>query len=391
MKLNIGVMYGGPSVEHEISIISANQVMEALDKDKYNIIPIYIDKAGDFYTSREYQDMELYKDLQKVVKKGTKVIFKKVNSNVAMYNFKNIPFAGKLATIDIFFPVLHGTFGEDGTIQGLLESLDATFVGCSAKAAVNGQDKVFMKNILRDNNIKVVDFTWFYNSDYFADSKAVIKKIERKLKYPVIVKPASLGSSIGINKAKDQKELCAAIDDAIQYDNKILVEKVIENLTEVNCAVLGDYSEQQTSVIEEVVQSDEILSYDDKYQNKDSKAQGMASVKRIIPAKIGDELTRKIEKIAVDSFKILNLSGDTRIDFLIDKGTQEVFLNETNTIPGSLAFYLWEEKGLDFKSLCDLLIKYAIKAKKERKQRITSFDTNVLFDFEGTKGSKKGK
>lgn len=389
MKLNIGVIYGGPSVEHEISIISANQVMNALDKEKYNVVPIYIDKKGDFYTGKNYQNIELYKDLNNVVKHGEKIILKKVQSSVEIHRSRNTMLGTKLNTIDIFFPVLHGTFGEDGTIQGLLESLDATFVGCSAKAAANGQDKVFMKSILRDNNIKVVDFIWFYNTEYLDDSISIIKRVESKLKYPVIVKPASLGSSIGIKKAKNKDELVSAIEEAMQYDQKILVEKVIENLREVNCAVIGDYSEQQTSVIEEVKQSDDILSYADKYQNKDSKAQGMASVNRIIPARIDDKLTKTIEKMAINGFKILNLGGNTRIDFLIDKGTQEVFLNETNTIPGSLAFYLWEEKGLDFTSMCDLLIKYAIKAKKEHKQMITSFDTNVLVDFDGSKGSKK--
>lgn len=389
MKLNIGVIYGGPSVEHEISIISANQVMNALDKEKYNVIPIYIDKAGDFYTGKNYQDIEIYKDLNKVIKQGKKIILKKVHNSVEMHRFNSAAIYTKLCTVDIFFPVLHGTFGEDGTVQGLLESLDATFVGCSAKAAANGQDKVFMKGILRDNKIKVVDFTWFYNTEYLEDSAAILKHVESKLKFPVIVKPASLGSSIGITKAKNADELASAIEEAMQYDQKILVEKVIENLREVNCAVIGDYSEQQTSAIEEVKQSDDILSYADKYQNKDSKSQGMASVNRIIPAKIDEKLTKTIEKMAVNGFKALNLSGNTRIDFLIDKGTHEVFLNETNTIPGSLAFYLWEEKGLDFTSMCDLLIKYAIKAKKERKQMITSFDTNVLVDFDGSKGSKK--
>lgn len=390
MKLNIGVVFGGASVEHEISIISANQVINALDKEKYEVIPIYISKDQDFYFSNAYFDINVFKNLQKACEQGTQVVFKKNQSRVEMHYFKNKLFSRKMKEIDVFFPVLHGTNGEDGTIQGMLEVLEATFVGCDTKAAANGQDKVFMKSILRDNGVNVVDFEWFYNTDYYENEDVVIEKLIKKLHFPMIIKPANLGSSIGISKANDVNKLKEAIEFAFKYDSKVLVEKVIDNLCEINCAVLGDYSEQRTSAIEEVFQTEDILSYEDKYQSKGSKAQGMAATKREIPANLSEEVENKVRELAVKGFKVLNLNGNTRIDFLIDRNTSEVFLNEVNTIPGSLAYYLWNEIGIYFDILCDELIKLAVKRKREEKQHLTTFDTNVLenFDSSGTKGSK---
>ncbi|MDL2211459.1 D-alanine--D-alanine ligase [Erysipelotrichaceae bacterium OttesenSCG-928-M19] len=389
MKLNIGVIFGGVSVEHEISVISAHQVINALDKEKYNVIPIYISKDQDFYFENSYFDIKTFTDLSKAVAAGVKVVFKKVQSKVEMHYAKNKLFSSKMKDIDIFFPVMHGTNGEDGKLQGMLEMLDATFVGPDTKSAVNGQDKVFMKSILAHNGIKIVDFEWLYKTDYYENEDDIITSLIKKLHFPMIIKPASLGSSIGISKANNIDKLKEAIDYAFQYDTKILIEKVIDNLCEVNCAVLGDYSEQITSDIEEVFQSDEFLSYEDKYQSKGSKGQGMAATKRVIPANIDTELTSKVKTLAIDGFKVLNLSGNTRIDFLIDKNTREVYLNETNTIPGSLAFYMWESSGMPFSELCDRLIKLAIKRKREEAKNITTFSTNVLENFDGSKTSKK--
>ena len=387
MKLNIGVIFGGASVEHEISIISANQVINVLDNDKYNIIPIYISKDQDFYFSNSYFDINVFKDLNKACSSGTKVVFKKNQSQVEMHYSKNRMLSTKMKDIDIFFPVLHGTNGEDGTVQGMFETLDATFVGCDTKAAVNGQDKVFMKAILKQNGVNVVEYDWFYNTDYYNHEDEIIERLST-LRFPMIVKPANLGSSIGISKANNEEELKEAIEFAFKYEGKVLVERVIDNLCEVNCAVLGDYSEQRTSAIEEVFQSADILSYEDKYQSKGSKAQGMAATKRIIPANIDEDVEAKVRELAIKGFKALNLSGNTRIDFLIDRNTKEVFLNEANTIPGSLAFYLWQAADLPFAQLCDELIKLAIKRKRETKQYLTTFETNVLANFSGSKGTK---
>lgn len=390
MKLNIGVLFGGATVEHEIGIISASQAMHALNIDKYEIIPIYISKNSDFYFSKSYTDINVFKDLNKAIELGTQVILKKVGPNVEMHKNKNSLFSSKIYNIDVFLLGVHGTNVEDGILQGVLEMLQAPFTGPDTKAAANGQDKVFMKNILRDNKIKVVDFDWFFDNEYYEDEAAIIKRIETKLQYPVIVKPCGLGSSVGISKARDVNQLKEAISLALSYDNKIIVEKVIENLCEVNCAVLGDYSSMQASAIEEVFQSDDILSYQDKYQSKSNKSgdKGMAATNRIIPAQIGDELSNKVRDLAFKGFKALNLAGNTRIDFLIDKNTNEVYINEVNTIPGSFSYYMWQEVGVSFEQLLDEMIKLAIKRKREESKLITTFETSVLESFDGSKGSK---
>ncbi|MGL4383249.1 MAG: D-alanine--D-alanine ligase, partial [Bacilli bacterium] len=311
MKLKIGVIFGGSSVEHEISIISASQVIKALDPNKYTIIPLYINKEGDFYYGEALSDISNFKDIPKLINSCNKVNLVKEGNEVQIHKAKTRLFEKPFITnIDVFFPVVHGTYGEDGRLQGLLEMLKATFVGCETKGAVNGQDKVFMKNILRDNNIPVVDFTWFYANEYHEDNEAIINKVMDSIKSPWIVKPASLGSSVGISKASNQQELAQAIEEALKYDYKIIVEQAIEKLCEVNCAVLGDYSFQRTSIIEEVVQTQEILSYSDKYQSN-GKTQGMASAKRYIPAQIDSDLEEQVHQISKEAFRILNLAGNT--------------------------------------------------------------------------------
>ncbi|MDR3215772.1 MAG: D-alanine--D-alanine ligase [Bacilli bacterium] len=395
MKLKIGVLFGGASVEHEISIISANQVINVLDNEKYEVFPIYISKEKDMYYSKQYFEIATFKNLEKAKNSGVNIVLKKQKQVIEMHTMNNKLFSSKISDIDVFFPVMHGTNGEDGTLQGMLETLDATYTFCDTKAAAVGQDKVFMKCILNNNGVNVVDFEWFYENEYFDDEETIINRLETNIHYPMIIKPANLGSSVGISIAHSKSELKDSIVEALRYENKILVERVIENLLEVNCAVLGDYDTQETSAIEQVFQSGDILSYEDKYTaNNDSKlgskSSGMAATKRIIPAPLSEEVELKVRTQAIKGFKALNLSGDTRIDFLIDKNTNEVFLNEVNTIPGSLAFYLWQAKGLDFENLCEDLIKYAIKRKRESKQLITTFQTNVLDNYGqvGSKGSK---
>lgn len=390
MKLNIGVLFGGASVEHEISIITASQAMNAMNKEKYEIIPIYISKDHNFYFSKAYTDISVFKDLNSAIKLGTQVILKKVGPNVEMHKNKNSLFSSKIYNIDVFFMGVHGTNVEDGILQGMIEMMQAPFTGPDTKGAVNGQDKVFMKNILRDNGVSVVDFDWFYDNEYFEDEDALIKRLELNLKYPMIIKPCGLGSSIGINKARNSQQLKDAISEALKYDNKIIVERVIENLCEVNCAVLGDYSSMQTSAIEEVFQSEDILSYQDKYQSKSNKtgSKGMAATNRVIPAQISKELDDKVRNLAMKGFKSLNLAGNTRIDFLIDKNTNEVYLNEVNTIPGSFSYYMWQEVEINFEQLVDEMIKLALKRKREESKLVFSFETSVLESFDGSKGSK---
>lgn len=383
MKLNVAVIFGGPSVEHEISIISANQVINALNKDKYNVIPVYMDKNREFYYSDGYSNLKVFKDMNGAKAMGKLVSFRKVNNAVEMVLVNSGMFKKDVVEkIDVFFPVIHGDGVEGGQIQGYLEILDATFVGPNTKAAAVGQDKVFMKDILKINDIKVVDYCWLYDVDYYNYFEGALDYVEREVRYPVIIKPANLGSSVGIGVADNREELVSRIEEAFRYDEKVIIERMIKNLCEVNRAIMGDASYQKLSAIEEVFQNDEFLSYEDKYQSKGTKSAGMASTKRQIPAELSASIEAQIEEMAIFGFKSLDLSGNVRIDFLIDKNTNEVYVNELNTIPGSLAYYLWEEAGVSFPELCDELIQLAIKKKRDSISKISSFETNILKDFD---------
>jgi D-alanine-D-alanine ligase len=235
----------------------------------------------------------------------------------------------------------------------------------------------------------ITKYEWFFDSEYKDDPKAVLEKL-KKLDFPVIIKPSKLGSSVGISKVKKPEELEAAIEEAIQYDTKIVVEEMVENLTEVNCSVLGNYEYQQTSEIEEVISNDEFLTYRDKYLGnaKGGKSKGMASTNRKIPASINDEMRKEVRDLAKQAFKVLNSAGVCRIDFLIDKKKEKVYINEINTIPGSLSFYLWEPIGKNYTTLLDDLISLAIKDYKRKSKMVYSFETNILKNYSGLKGAK---
>lgn len=388
MKIKLGVIFGGVSVEHEISIISAVQAMNAVDKEKYDIVPIYIAKDRTWYTGKMLMDIDIYKDFEDLKKFATKVtMYKKDNSFYlqSMGLFKRI-----VEEVDVVFPIVHGANVEDGTIAGYLETIGVPYVGSRVLGAALGQDKVVMKQVFAACDLPIVPYTWFFDNEYLNDADKITKEI-KKLGYPVIVKPATLGSSVGITVVKDEEALDDAIMDAITYDTKIVVEKMVDNLVEVNCSVLGDYEYQQTSVLEEVMSSDEFLTYKEKYLGggkKTGASKGMASTSRVVPARISDKLTEEVKEIAKGAFKALNLSGICRIDFLIDKKENKVYINEPNTIPGSLAFYLWEPSGKKYSVLLDEAITLAIKDYKNRSKKTNSFDTNVLSNFSGVKGVK---
>lgn len=388
MKIKLGVIFGGVSVEHEISIISAVQAMNAVDKEKYDIVPIYIAKDRTWYTGKMLMDIDIYKDFEDLKKFATKVtMYKKDNSFYlqSMGLFKRI-----VEEVDVVFPIVHGANVEDGTIAGYLETIGVPYVGSRVLGAALGQDKVVMKQVFAACDLPIVPYTWFFDNEYLNDADKITKEI-KKLGYPVIVKPATLGSSVGITVVKDEEALDDAIMDAITYDTKIVVEKMVDNLVEVNCSVLGDYEYQQTSVLEEVMSSDEFLTYKEKYLGggkKTGASKGMASTSRVVPARISDKLTEEVKEIAKGAFKALNLSGICRIDFLIDKKENKVYINEPNTIPGSLAFYLWEPSGKKYSVLLDEAITLAIKDYKNRSKKANSFDTNVLSNFSGAKGVK---
>ena len=390
MKINVGVLYGGNSTEHEISVISAVQAMNNIDKEKYNIIPIYLAKDSTMFTGEELRKMEIYKDLKKLQNKVTEVNLTKKNGEFVLLKTK-FPFS-IVSKIDIAFPIMHGYNTEDGAIAGLLEVLGIPFCESDIYASVIGQDKVFQKQVLIANGVNVVDYTYFYESEYKADSEKVLKEVA-KLKFPLIVKPARQGSSVGIKVAKTKKELSEAIEDAINYDEKILVEKVVENLKELNCSVVGDNFLYETSLIEEVYGEDEILSFKDKYMSDSSSkrgpSKGMASTGRKVPADITKKCEKQIEEMSIKACRALNTSGVVRIDYLMDTKTGEVYLNELNVIPGSLAFYLWAPKGVEYKDLLNRIIECGIKKYQNKSKKLSSFESNVLANFNGSKGVKK--
>lgn len=386
MKIKVGVIFGGETVEHEVSIISAVQAMENIDENKYDIVPIYISKDRTWYTGKMLMDINLYKDMDLLKRYAKEVSMYKKGDNFVLQSTKGLK---RIVTnIDIAFPIVHGQNVEDGSLAGFLDTIGIPYVGPSVLGAALGQDKVVMKQIFEASKLPHVPYVWFYENEYNVSKDKILADI-KKLGYPVIVKPARLGSSVGISIAKNEKELDKAIDDAITYDNKIVVEKVIENMIEVNCSVLGNYDYQETSLLEEVTSSKDFLTYQDKYlQGGKGKisSKGMASSSRIIPARIDDKMTKMIQDTSKEVFRILNLSGVCRIDYLIDKKNNKFYINEPNTIPGSLSFYLWEPANKKYKVLLDDLITLAIKNYKNKKKKTYTFDSNILNGYNGVKG-----
>ena len=395
MKIKLGVLFGGVSVEHEISIITAIQAMNSLDEAKYEIIPIYIAKDGTWYYGMMLKDMKIYSDMDLLKRYAKEVVLYKVDNRFVLQNKRGL-FKKTVAELDVCFPIMHGTSGEDGNLQGYLETVGIPYCEADTYAAVVGQDKVFMKQIWGASGVPIVKYEWFYDTDYNRNPEKVIEKLE-KLGYPLIVKPARLGSSVGISVCKDNAELREAIAEAINYDTKILVEEVVKNLTEVNISVLGNYQKQSLSVIEEVGSSNKLLTYEDKYvggAKGKGPSKGMASAKRIIPARISDKLAKEVNDIAVKAYRSLNATGVVRIDFLIDTKNEKVYANEINSIPGSLSFYLWNKTDKEYPELLDEIITLGIREYKNKASKVHSFDTNILSNFatngaKGVKGIKK--
>ena len=390
MKIKVGVIFGGETVEHEVSIISALQAIKNLDESKYEIIPIYISKDRTWYTGHILLDIETFKDFNNVKKYAKKVtLYKKENSYLLQCTTGL--FRKDITDIDVILPVVHGNNVEDGTLAGYLDTVGVPYVGSHVLGAALGQDKVAMKQIMASNDIPVVDYTWFFDNEYTEDKDKILKNI-KKVGYPVVVNPATLGSSVGITYVKSEKNIEEALETAISYDTKVVVEKAVENLVEVNDSVLGSYEYQKVSPIEEVMGEDEILSYADKYlgnaKKTGSASKGMASTSRIIPARISDKLTNEIQDCSKKVFRIMNFSGVCRIDYLIDSKTQKFYVNEPNTIPGSLSFYLWKEAGMKYSDLLDEMIQIAIKEYKHKSKKVRSFDSNILEGFNGSKGCK---
>ena len=399
MKIKLGVIFGGETVEHEVSIITALQAIEHINTEKYDVVPIYISKDRIWYTGEMLKEIDVYKDFKDLKKYAKECTLIKKGNNFYLQRTTGL-FKRNLSEIDIAFPIVHGNNAEDGTLQGYLDTIGIPYVGSRVLGSALGQDKVIMKQVFKDAELPIVDYIWFFDSEYADDPDNIFEKV-KNIKYPVVVKPATLGSSVGITFVKEEKDLANAIEEAMKYDTKIIVEKAVENLVEVNCSIFGNYISQETSVIEEVSSDEDILTFEDKYiggskgkvKGKfNTPSKGMASASRIIPARIEKSLEEKIKECSTKAFKALNLSGVCRIDYLIDKKTNKFYINEPNTIPGSLSFYLWEPTGKKYEDLLDEMITLAIKDYKNRSRKIYSFESNILSNI-GVKGLKgmKGK
>lgn len=392
MKTNIGVFFGGCSTEHEISVISASQAMSAIDRSVYDVTPVYITKQGHWYTGEALFDVSNYRDIPSLLEKCTEVYMEPVRDDYNLYTQKKKLFGSNVyTTLDVAIPVLHGAYGEDGTFEGILDAIAIPYAGCNVLASANGMDKITMKMILQACDVPVVDYVWFTDKQWFAQKDALIAKIEKELGYPVIVKPANLGSSVGIGRAKDRTQLIDRINDAERYSTRIIVEHMIENLHEVNCSVLGDCDDYKTSVCEEPIKSGEILSYEDKYMGGTKGAKGMQASQKRIPADLLVEVSDRIRFLAGETFRVLSCHGVSRVDVIIDADNGNIYVNEINTIPGSLSFYLWEATGLPFDKLMDTLVKLALKRKREQSKKTISYDQNIFAMGGGVKGGVKGK
>ncbi len=394
MKTTVAFIFGCRSVEHEVSIISAVQAMRAADKEKYDIIPIYVSKNGEMYTSSEMFEIEPFRDMKALIASASPVTLIKQGNDVVMHYLDSKLFSKKKdIIINVAFPVVHGTNCEDGTLQGYLEFLGLPYVGCDVLSSAVGMDKAVFKSVLKDAGLPVLPCITFKAREYSEDKEAIIEKCEKEFGYPVIVKPVNLGSSVGISKAVDKNALLDAIDLAVSFADTVLVEHAVSAIREINCSVLGDTDSCEASVCEEPFMNDEILSYEDKYtSNSKGGSKGMASLQRKIPADISEEKSNEIRELAKKIFKAMGGSGVCRIDFIIDTETDAVYANEANTIPGSLSFYLWEATGMKYSELIDRLISLAFRRNRNRENLTFTIDTNILsgvsFGAKGSKGSK---
>lgn len=390
MKTTIGVFFGGRSTEHEISVISASQAMHAINAEKYEVVPIYISKQGKWYTGNALLDIQNYRNIPSLLEKVEEVYMEPTFGDYNLYKKKRSLFGSNvLKHIDVVIPVLHGSNGEDGIFEGLLETIGIPYAGCNTLSSANGMDKITMKMILKSCGIPVVNFVWFSDKEWYTRREEIINQIEKEIGYPVIVKPANLGSSVGIGRACNREELIDKIDGAEIYTTRIIVEDMVEDLQEINCSVLGDCDENQASVLEEPIKSGEILSYEDKYVGGSKGAKGMQASQKRIPADLPEKETKRIQFLARETFRVLSCHGVSRVDMIIDRKTRDIYVNEINTIPGSLSFYLWEATGISFEQLMDKLVELAIKRKREQGLKTVSYDHNIFNLGGGLKGGIK--
>ncbi len=399
-KPQVGVIFGSRSCEHEVSIISAVQLMRRADSEKYDIIPVYIAQDGAWWTGEKLKDIKSFVPAFDPSLPGLTRVQPDLTAKsgaLLAYERKGLFKGDSLriaARLDVAIPVMHGLHGEDGTLQGLLELMDIPYASSGVAASALCMDKILMKQLFRSFGIPVLADLALTRSAWQKDAIGTVRLVERSLPYPVFVKPANLGSSIGVSRADDFQSLSDALELAFSYDRRVLVEEGVDSPIEVNCAVLGFDDDVRASVVEMPVTGGALLDFNNKYtQNGGSK--GMASLRRVVPAPIGEEMTARVRQLSLDVFRALDCKGCVRVDFMIAPKTDALTITEINAIPGSLAFYLWEQSRprLNYSGLIDSLVACALKAHREKSENNFAFSSDILksASLGGSKGAKGAK
>ena len=362
-RLRVGIIFGGRSGEHEVSLVSATSVMSALDREKYEVVPIGITPEGRWISSS--QSLGMLKEKAPLDREPEKFLVPEPSRRGLVSAEEN---GGPSMPLDVIFPLVHGTYGEDGTLQGLLELANIPYVGAGVLASAVGMDKIIQKMVFANAGLPVVRYCWCHSAACREHPAKVTRMVERELRYPVFVKPANTGSSVGISKVHGRKELGPALSLASEFDRKVIVEQGIGNAREIECSVLGNDA-PEASVPGEIIPSNEFYDYDAKYVDGKSTP--------VIPARLPAPLARKIREIAVRAYTAIDCAGMARVDFFVTKGKAKVYLNEVNTIPGftAISMYpkMWEAAGLTFPGLLDRLITLAIQRHSEMSARRTSY------------------
>lgn len=387
---SIGVLFGGRSVEHEVSVITGIQALHALDSGRYRAVPIYVSKGGDWHTGERLADLDLYKDLESVIGSATAVrpaANPKGGADLVATS-RRLFSSDVIESIDVLLLAMHGAEGENGSLQGALEVMDVPYTGSDVASSAIGMDKSLSKIIARAAGVPVLEELVIPDSDWIGNEDAWIERCEREMGFPVIVKPMRLGSSIGIAVAEDGPALESALEDVFRLDLRAMVEPCIRNLREFNCSVLERAEGPVASVVEEPVKlsGSDLLSFEQKYERGGRKGApktrpedaGMASLDRIIPADVPGGREDYLRDLAVRVFQAIGCSGIARVDFLYDEDKDAFFFNEINTIPGSFSFYLWKPSGIEFDVLLDELIQGALRHYHSRNAKVRSYETNLL-------------
>lgn len=388
MRKTIGVFFGSRNPEHDVSIITGQLIISGLKGLGYTVVPIYLDKKGAWYIGERYSRIAHFTSGDNTHKHDAQWYLDMEYSHGKMV-FKKKGFAGKTVTIDLAFPAFHGQNGEDGTFQGLCEMVNIPYVGCDVASSAVTMDKVMTKQLYQAAHIPTTDFVSFSKDEWIKDKETILAEIEEKLHLPVIVKPARLGSSIGISKARTKQDLEFAVDVACHYDTKVIVEVCIENLMDVTCCVIGN-DNLTPSKLQESVFGDDVFSYENKYLDDGGAQLGKSKNNIIIPARLDEKTTKKIQDTALAAYRLVGCSGIARVDFLYDRNTQKLYANEINTLPGTIYHHLWKASGIELPELLTKLVQYA-EEKYDWKEKITHvFQSDILKHAGSSKMKLKG-